>query len=70
MQPRNGCSAKELDKRITLYEKGRLTGHWCYGPWFKETAEHPRAYGGHINRPTTVEIAQLNPLRRRLIGYE
>ena len=70
MQPRIYASEKELAKRITLYEKGRMTGHWCYGSWFKETAEHPRAYGGHINRPATVEIAELNPLRRRLIGYE
>jgi hypothetical protein len=70
MQPRFGATAKELAKRITLYEKGRMTGHWNYGPWFKETAEHPQTYGGINNRPQTIEIATLNNLRRRLIGYE
>lgn len=70
MQPRAGATVKELEKRRTLYEKGRMTGHWCYGKWFKETPEHPRNYGGEINRPPTIEIAPLNPLRRRLIGYD
>ena len=70
MQPRIGATPKELAKRISLYEKGRMTGHWCYGPWFKETAEHPRLYGGVNIRPETIEIAPLNQLRRRLIGYD
>ncbi|CAH6419469.1 Phytanoyl-CoA dioxygenase (PhyH) [uncultured virus] len=70
MMSRDGASVKELQKRISLYEKGRMTGHWCYGPWFKETAEHPHIYGGVNNRPAVIEIAPLNPLRRRLIGYE
>lgn len=69
-QPRTGATAKELEKRIKLYEKGRMTGHWCYGHFFKETAEHPRTYDGDNNKPPTIEIAPLNPLRRRLIGYE
>ena len=48
-----------------------MTGHWCYGHFFKETAEHPHTYGGDINnKPATIEIAPLNKLRRRLIGYE
>jgi len=70
MQPRSGANAKELTKRISLYEKSRMTGHWCYGPWFKETGEHPQTYGGPNNRPPVIEQAQLTPLRRRLIGYE
>lgn len=71
MQPRQGANPKELEKRVSLYEHGRLTGHWCYGPWFKETAENPRTYGGtNIVRPAQIEIAPLNPLRRRLIGYD
>lgn len=70
MQPRSGASPKELAKRITLYEKGRMTGHWCYGPWFKETSEHPRSYGGVDIKPETIEIAPLNPLRRRLVGFD
>ena len=70
MQPRSGAIAKELMKRISLYEKGRMTGHWCYGPFFKETAEHPRTYGGINNKPEIIEIAHANGFRRRLIGYE
>lgn len=70
MQPRAGATPKELEKRRRLYETGRMTGHWCYGHYFKETAENPRTYGGEINRPTTVEIAPLTPLRMRLIGYD
>lgn len=70
MQPRSGANAKELAKRIKLYEKGRMTGHWCYGHFFKETAEHPRTYGNEIIRPPTIEIAPLNELRKHLIGYK
>lgn len=69
MQPRSGASTKELEKRIKLYEKGRMTNHWCYGSWFKETPEHPHTYGAPNNKPELIEIAQLNPLRQRLIGY-
>jgi len=69
MQPRIGATSKELTKRIKLYEKGRMTGHWAYCTWFKEIAEQPRTFGGSNNRPLMVEIAQLNQLRRCLIGY-
>ena len=68
-QPRAGATQKELNKRISLYEKGRMSSHWCYGPWFKETPENPHLYGGVNIRPETIEIAPLNPLRSRLIGY-
>lgn len=37
MQPRIGAHPKELTKRISLYEKGRMTGHWCYG-----SKKHPK----------------------------
>lgn len=70
MQPRIGATPKELTKRINLYERGRMTSHWCYGPWFKETPEHPHLYGGVNVRPEVIEIAPLNHLRRRLIGYD
>lgn len=72
MQPRAGASPAELAKRIKLYQKGRLTGHWCYGPWFKETPEHPHTFGNTANqvRPAVIEIADLNHMRRKLIGYD
>lgn len=70
MQPRVGATAKELENRCRLYEKGRMTGHWCYGPYFTATSEHPHTFGHtHPVKPPTIEIAPLRPLRRRLIGY-
>ena len=69
MQPRNRATQKELEKRVKLYEKGRMSGHWTYGSWFKETAEHPRTYGNQNNKPQIIQIAELNDLRKRLIGY-
>ncbi len=70
MAPRIHATQKELAKRIQLYEKGRQTGHNVFGEWFKETSEHPNTYGKPHNKPSTIEIATLNPLRSRLIGYE
>lgn len=67
MQPRGGASKNEIFKRMTLYERGRMTGHWCYGKYFKETPEHPH-FGHKHTEP--VEIAPLNYLRGRLIGYD
>jgi hypothetical protein len=69
MQPRSGATEKELQKRVKLYEKGRLTGHWCYGPWFKETPENPNTYGKGNLKPSTIEIASLNDNRKSMIGY-
>jgi hypothetical protein len=67
MQPRVNAVEKELAKRIKLYEDGRLTGHWCYGPYFTANANAPR-YDNGI-KPKNMAIAGLNPRRRRLIGY-
>lgn len=69
MQPRVHATSKELEKRKELYEKGRLTGHWCYGHYFDANPENPYTHGGVNNRPEVIEIAKLNPLRKRLIGY-
>ena len=69
MQPRLNATEKELKKRVELYEKGRMTGHWCYGHYFSANAEHPYTRGGPNNRPDEIEIAKLNDLRKRLIGY-
>jgi len=69
MQPRENATSQELKKRIKLYEEGRMTGHWCYGPYFSANAKNPRTYGKEVVTPSDVEIAELNPLRKRLIGY-
>lgn len=69
MQPKIGASEAEIKRRISYYEKGRMTGHWCYGPYFLETGKEPRTYGNEIVRPNCIEIAPLNDLRKKLIGY-
>ena len=84
MQPRIKLTQKEVQKKIELYEKSRMTGHHVYGPWFEATAENPRNYGGELVKPPVIERAslnvvrddysdedneRLNNLRRRLIGY-
>lgn len=70
MQPRSGATEIELKKRQKMYEEGRMTGHWCYGHFFKANPLGPRLYGSSINnKPEVIEIAELNPLRMRLIGY-
>lgn len=70
MGPREYATSRELSKRIKLHGGARMTGHWCYGQWFKETAEHPRTYGKEVVKPAHIEIARLSPLGRRLVGYD
>ena len=71
MQPRNNATAAELKKRVKLYEEGRMTGHWCYGQYFEANPKMPRTYGNaDVILPPEPEIAELNTLRRCLIGYE
>ena len=69
MQPREYATPKELQTRIKLYENGRMTGHWCYGHYFKGNPEHPYTRGGINNIPKQIEVARLNDLRSRLVGY-
>ena len=69
MQPREYATPKELQTRIKLYENGRMTGHWCYGHYFKGNPEHPYTRGGINNMPKQIEVARLNDLRSRLVGY-
>lgn len=69
MQPRCRATPKEILRRIKYYEEGKMTGHWCYGDWFKANTL-PRTYGKETNRAPEIEIAELNDVTRRLVGYE
>ena len=69
MQPLYKATKNELKRRISYYEKGRMTSHWCYGPYFNENGKEPYTRGKEYIRPDDVEIAPLNDLRRKLIGY-
>lgn len=70
MQPRYYATEKELKKRIEWYTKGRMTNHWVYSKMLKVCPEKPHTYGKVYNKPAVVHIAELNPVCRRLVGYE
>ena len=70
MQPRSLADDTTLERRIKLYENGRMTSHWCVGSWASINPLHPRSYGQVHVRPKEVEIAKLNTVQRRLVGYE
>ena len=69
MQPRIVCSQEELLKRQKLYEEGRMTGHALIGKYSKVNPKDPNTRGAKNNKPSKLELAPLNPLRSRLIGY-
>lgn len=70
MMPRRGTDDKTIIRRIKAYEEGKMTNHWCYGPWLKILPKEPwnRDNGKYI-RPNKVEIAQLNEVQMRMVGY-
>jgi hypothetical protein len=71
MQPRSACLKSQLDKRIKLYEEGRMTNHWCYTSQFSANPKGPRVYSKSVDiRPNPIEIAELNTLQRRMVGYD
>lgn len=70
MQPRSLADKDLLEKRIKLYENGRMTSHWCVGGWASVNSLHPRSYGQAYVRPKEIEIAKLNSIQRRLVGYD
>jgi len=67
MMPRYGATPAELIKRINIYENGKMTGHWPYGPGFYENTKNPRY--GDINKPENIQVAELSNMRKMLIGY-
>lgn len=67
MQPKCKMSEKVRKQRIEFYETGRMTSHWCYGLYFGATAKKPNYCNDVL--PPEVEIAELNHLRKSLIGY-
>jgi hypothetical protein len=67
MLPRYGASDTDLNRRIAAYNKGKMTGHWCYGPGYYENPIHPQFKDSNI--PKIIEIAKLNDIRQKLIGY-
>jgi len=70
MQPRKNSTQAELEKRQKLFQEGRMTGHWCYGPYMTVCEKSPREmYMKGLPIPGGIDIAQMNPHRLRMIGY-
>jgi hypothetical protein len=70
MQPRCKATKKELEKRVKLFEQGRQTGHWCFGPLFSATAKDGRTYGRDPLFPSKDVVPKLDGLQRRMVGYD
>jgi Phytanoyl-CoA dioxygenase (PhyH) len=69
-QPRDRASKKTLDKRIEYFEGLKMTNHWCYDPHMT-SGFYIRSYGKAVVKPLhDVEMPDLNPLCRRLVGYD
>ena len=70
MQPRKGCTQAQLNKRIKLYEEGRMTNHWCYTSQFSANPKGPRVYQGTVDiKPDPIEIAEMSPIQCWIVGY-
>ena len=69
MQLRSLATPKQLTERIKLYESGRGTGHWVGGEWFHARSRDAWSFGSKVIKPEVIEIAKLNDVRRKLIGY-
>lgn len=72
MLPRKDCPETQRQKRIQLYEQGRMTSHWPYGKWLSVNGAHPK-YTRDKPQPLLKdgkpEIATLNKTQQRLVGY-
>lgn len=75
MVPKSFSYEKEMKTRYELYQKGLMTAHWPFGPSIDERAkyshhfENPPKDKDTGNKPKVIEIAKLNHLRKKLIGY-
>lgn len=69
MVPRDRLSEKELKKHVDLYIQGKMTGHHCYGPYFKANAKLWMR-GKEVVNGSQETCPILNPLMERLIGYK
>ena len=66
--PRHLCSKVNLQKKIKAFEELRTTNHYPQKP--KLFAKVPRSYGGELPQITEILAPLLQPIGRRLVGYE
>ena len=69
MLPTVNATPDIIQKRIKFYEEGRMTSHWPYGEFFRDNGKHPHNRGKQVIKIEQPVIAELNPLRSKLIGY-
>lgn len=73
MTPRKWAGEKDLAKKRTYFETGRITSHWPHK--IKVFSREPRSYGDHTYDPhwklddSLWRLPQLTPLGYRLAGY-
>ena len=46
-----------------------MTSHWPYGEFFRDNGKHPHNRGKDVIKIERPVVAELNPLRAKLIGY-
>jgi hypothetical protein len=66
MMPRSSCTDKALARRVDIWRKGRMTGHYAADPhMFPAT---PRTYGKETKQVSVLARAELTRLGKRLVG--
>ena len=66
MMPKSQATGKELEKRRKLYNEGRMTGHWCYGPYLTVVEKEPFYTKGE--RMPDITVGSLNEIQDRLVS--
>ena len=65
--PRSTSNQKDINKRIEIFNKGRMTSHWCDKP--KMFPEHPRTYGKDVEMINPLPKPNIDQKYMYLIGY-
>jgi len=68
LAPRNRCTSKMLEKRVKLFEEGRMTFHHPYH--VKCPTKYPRKYNGDLPQVNSLTSPLLTELGMRMVGYE
>lgn len=64
MAPRSYSLQEEIQNHVRWYEKGEMTGHWTYGPYFQVNS-----VGRYGKKNPNIPMQEPTQLQKRLIGY-
>lgn len=67
MMPRTLSSPKDIQRRISIFERGRMSNHYAAKP--QMFAALPRTYGGKLVAVKPLPTPVLTNLGRKLVGY-